>query len=129
MRLQGGYDVEFEPGSGTTLFNRYQTLHLQEGRRVVVYSAVFAPTALNTNIVHHWQHYDEAKEKWVTVTHATFPIVGGRDGGYRGYSWKLNVESGYWRVNVETPNGQLLGRIKFKIEMVSEDPKVERKTI
>ena len=42
-------------------------------------------------------------------------IAGGRDGGYRGYSL-TTVNSGNWRVNIETERGQLIGRVKFKVE-------------
>jgi hypothetical protein len=59
------------------------------------------------------RHYDEKTEKWVQALYLKFGIVGGRGGGYRGYSIKENVTPGKWRVDVMTERGQLLGRYRF----------------
>lgn len=48
----------------------------------------------------------------VTTDKLDYEVTGGRGGGYRGYTYKLNV-SGKWRVDEETEEGLLLGRIKF----------------
>ena len=37
--------------------------------------------------------------------------VGGRDGGYRGYTTKSTPAAGRWRVNIETSDGLLIGRV------------------
>ena len=44
--------------------------------------------------------------------------IGGRDGGYRGYSIKNDVTAGKWRVNVKTGDGKLIGRVGFTVEDV-----------
>lgn len=93
-----------------------QTLRIAEGSPVYFYSSVFSPTDINTDIVHQWQYFDEAKARWVPVNRIRFPIVGGREQGYRGYSVKSNVYPGLWRVDVETEYGQLIGRKRFEIE-------------
>lgn len=129
IKIPGGYDVEYEQVSKLNLFKRYQTVHVTPGRALYVFSSVFAPTKLNTNIVHHWQYYSESEGKWITSSRATYGIVGGRDAGYRGYSWKSNITPGYWRVNVETPQGQLIGRIKFLVEAAITPPQLEKKIL
>jgi hypothetical protein len=43
------------------------------------------------------------------------PVRGGRGGGYRTYSVKTGLTPGAWRVNVETPTGALLGRLRFNV--------------
>lgn len=129
IKIPGGYDVEYESQSKLHFLQRYPTVHVIPGRSLYVFSSVFAPTKLNTNIVHHWQYYNETQGKWITSTRAAFPIVGGRDAGYRGYSWKSNITPGYWRVNVETPQGQLIGRIKFFVEAASTAPRLEKKIL
>ena len=83
------------------------------------YSAVFAPSGVSTVILHEWQRYDAASGEWVTASTVRFPIVGGRDGGYRGYSFYKDVSEGKWRVNVITQYGQLIGRISFTVVEVS----------
>ncbi len=79
------------------------------------YSAVFAPTGISTIILHEWQRYDAATGEWTTSATVRFPIIGGRDGGYRGYSFIKDISAGKWRVNVITQYGQLIGRISFVV--------------
>jgi hypothetical protein len=85
---------------------------------------VFSPTHLDTQIVHEWQYYNPVDEEWQTTDTISFPIIGGRDGGYRGYSSKSTISPGRWRVNVETPHGQTIGRINFQVEEVSSLPEL-----
>src|SRR3989344_3742756 len=77
------------------------------------------------DIYHEWQHYDEVAKKWITISTIEFPIVGGRGGGYRGYSLSSNSRSGAWRVNVLTAYGQVVGRTSFKVIDVSESVELE----
>lgn len=97
-------------------FRSYHVYHQIPGEPVYVFTAVFSPTALNTNIIHNWQKYDEVKKKWISQSRVSLPILGGRDGGYRTYSNQSDLSSGLWRVDVETQQGQDVGRIKFLIE-------------
>jgi hypothetical protein len=96
------------------------TLHITRGGSAYAFSAVFAPTGLETTIFHEWQYYDGTE--WVTKAKLEFPIVGGRDGGYRGYSFKTGLAEGEWRVNVITSHGQLIGRIAFTVSIVEHLP-------
>ncbi len=95
------------------------------GESAYAYSAIFAPSGLSTIILHEWQRYDTATEEWVTTDTLRFPIVGGRDGGYRGYSIKTGITPGKWRVNVITQYGQLIGRISFTVIDVPAPPLLE----
>lgn len=82
--------------------------------RVYVYASIFAPVDLNTDIVHHWQRLEG--EEWITVNRLDYQITGGRDEGYRGYSYITNHRPGSWRVDVQTKRGQVIGRIRFEIQ-------------
>ena len=117
-KINGSYLVKAEkdPFFKTLFFG--QTLHLTTSESMYAYTAVFAPTDLKTTIVHHWQHYDENKKKWVSVAELPFDIVGGLRTGYKGYSWISKLDSGRWRVYVENSRGQVLGRIKFNVARV-----------
>lgn len=103
----------------------WQKIYLREpvkikpGEPVYAFSSVFAPTKLNTKIIHEWQWRDE-KGRWHTSSKIPFSISGGRDGGYRGYSVKSGLTEGRWRVNIETLNGQIIGRKVFVIEFSDE---------
>lgn len=95
------------------------TLHVNPGESLSVYSAVFAPIQLQTRILHVWQHYDDKSQDWKTVAVVSYRITGGRDGGYRGYSVKSMPAKGRWRVNIQTADGRLIGRVAFSVVPVS----------
>jgi hypothetical protein len=104
-----------------------KTIHIEKGYPVYIYTAIFSPANLNTEIVHHWQWYDESTKSWVSRNRLSFGIKGGRENGYRGYSLSNNIPQGKWRVFVETKRGQVLGKVSFRAEYVEE--KKETKTI
>ncbi len=92
-----------------------KTFFYQPGDTVFCFTAVFAPTLLNTRVIHHWQVYSSAHNAWLTTDRRPFKLTGGREKGYRGYTYKRHVKPGHWRVDVENQLGQVLGRISFEI--------------
>jgi hypothetical protein len=123
----GGYEVSYEPRAWYEFYRRYAPVfHRVRGETVYVYTAIFAPTGIATKVRHEWQYFDEARDEWVTESTYEFPIVGGRDGGYRGYTLKRDIAPGTWRVNVETDYGQLIGRVAFTVEATATTPILER---
>ncbi|MEX0828975.1 MAG: DUF2914 domain-containing protein [Nitrospirales bacterium] len=81
------------------------------------FSSVFAPVALQTTIYHHWQWRPfEEDASLMTTDRIPISITGGREKGYRWYTTKRRVQTGEWRVNVETEDGRVLGRITFVAE-------------
>lgn len=121
----GGYILYRESGSNCGFLCFRETIHIFPGEPVYAYSAVFAPTRLGTVIAHRWQRYDEASGRWQTQSVVSFPIRGGRDNGYRGYSMKSNVLPGKWRVDVITGGEQVIGRINFAVERAVAPPAIE----
>jgi hypothetical protein len=101
------------------------TIHTAPNEPVYIFSAVFAPSRLTTPIVHRWQYYNEVRGEWVTTNTLNFSISGGRQGGFRGYTYKTQMEQGKWRVSVETTRGQVLGDITFTVERVNTPVPVE----
>jgi hypothetical protein len=93
-------------------------MHVAPGDSLSLYSAVFAPIELNTRISHRWQWYDPKREKWTTLSTVSFPISGGRDGGYRAYTIKSKPKPGDWRVDIGTDDGRLIGRLRFDVSAV-----------
>lgn len=90
-------------------------VHVSPGEPVYAYSAVFAPVRFTARIVHDWQHYDPRRRRWVSVSVVAYPMSGGRDGGYRGYTIKRSPQDGDWRVDISTGDGHLLGRVRFTL--------------
>jgi hypothetical protein len=88
------------------------------GDSVYCFAAVFAPTALKEKIVHHWQQLQNGE--WRTTDKIGYHIVGGRDGGWRGYTLKKNITEGEWRIEVKTGEGRLLGRIPLEVTKAKE---------
>lgn len=83
------------------------------------FASVFAPTRLEEPITHHWQHWKSDQDEWTTTDRMTYRIYGGRDGGYRGYTFKKNIHPGDWRVDVINEDDQLLGRLNFSVKIDS----------
>lgn len=100
-----------------------QTVHVQPGEPLYFFSAVFAPADFDTEIVHNWQYRQGGD--WVPISSVSFPVVGGRAGGYRGYSKKANLRSGRWRVKVSTPGGRQLGQESFRVVSVDTTPNLQ----
>jgi hypothetical protein len=105
-----------------------QTVHITPGEPLSVFSAVFAPTSFSTAVVHRWQEYDATTGKWVTKAVIAFPITGGRDSGYRGYSTLSGLSTGKYRVSIETLSGQVIGQIYFTVQIVPIDPSLHTET-
>lgn len=122
---RGNYLVTVEKGkSWKDLFTRYEVIHEGPSNPIYAYSAVFSPTKFNFTLIHHWQWYDEGTQRWVSKAHAELPVVGGRDGGFRTYSHRTDLDEGRWRVSVETVTGAVIGKLHFKIVKIPVEPEV-----
>lgn len=128
-RVSGGYEVEGEKEKPWWLAPLPHIVHHVPGTPLFVYSAVFAPGAFSTNIVHHWERYDAVQGEWVTQTRIAFLLSGGRQGGYRGYSKSDTVVPGKWRVSIETVQGQVVGRVTFTVVDVGVEPILVTKSL
>lgn len=96
------------------------TVHFREGDSISVYSSVFAPSGISTDITHAWEYFDTRTNTWVSLGKIPFSISGGRGDGFRGYTEKTSVFEGKWRVFVLTKRNQVLGRIYFTLEKTEE---------
>jgi hypothetical protein len=105
-----------------SFLHRNGVFHEFTGETVYVYTAIFAPSGLSVQVLDQWQYYDPAKRSWITEATVSYPIEGGRDGGYEGYSEYPSPAPGAWRVNVVTQYGALIGQVSFTVEDVSNPP-------
>ena len=112
------YEAQGEPQSWLTRFGAPAVVHLTSGAPLYAYSAVFAPIKLNTTVQHRWQHYDAKAKRWRDVSRVSFKIFGGRDNGYRGYTITRHTAPGDWRVDVDLPDGHIIGRLSFTVVTV-----------
>jgi hypothetical protein len=129
-RQGAAYSVIAEPQPLTVAFNLARPiLHVAPGQSLTLYSAVFAPINLTTRIAHRWRWYDPKQKRWTLQSAVSFPISGGRAGGYRGYTVKSKPRPGSWRVDIDTEDGRLIGRVAFEVVAVSQPVSTEQKTL
>jgi len=92
-----------------------EVIHHAPGDTVYAFAAVFAPTDLRTQVYQRWQVYDSTAQAWRDTDRIGYDVVGGRQNGYRGYTYKRHVRPGEWRVTVETADDRPIGRIRFQV--------------
>jgi hypothetical protein len=115
----GQYQLAQQPSNWWVFWRKTSNdLEIAPGQRVYCVSSVFAPTGLNTKLFHRWQLYDK-KLGWKTQSYIGFSLVGGRENGFRGYTYKQNLAAGDWRVAVETENQKTVTVYAFSIKPVA----------
>lgn len=113
------YVVSFERHESYMFWRDHKLkFHYTNDEKVYIFSSIFAPTDLKKSVSHRWKWYNEINDEWDLVEDIDFEITGGRSGGFRGYSYKNNVKSGQWKVDVITEDGLVLGVIDFELVMV-----------
>jgi hypothetical protein len=88
---------------------------------IYCFTAVFAPVDLNTTIYHHWYHRPNDNRPFTHADKIPLKISGGREGGYRAYSFKQGLDPGDWRVDVETEDGRIIGRVAVTVMSQTEE--------
>ncbi|MGH1362958.1 MAG: DUF2914 domain-containing protein [Calditrichia bacterium] len=118
-RIEGQYKLKYESPSWYQFSKKSDNpFSYAPDDTVFCFTAIFAPTKLRKKVYHHWQQYSEKRGEWITTDKLSYQITGGRDGGFRGYSFKKNIQPGDWRVDVKTEDELLLGQIRFSIQPV-----------
>lgn len=91
------------------------------GEKIFCFTSVFIPTGIECTLYHRWMRKDPKSGKWMEYSRIGFPIRGGRQEGYRGFTFKRNLDAGRWQVRVETEDGRILGMTHFSVESVPEE--------
>ncbi len=108
------YQLAFEQGAWYQFWKRSDDPFRGE-EPAYCFTAVFAPVDMRTTIYHRWQ-YRLPGGNFSTTDRIAFTISGGREGGYRVYTAKQRLIPGDWRVDVETAEGRIIGRVRFRVE-------------
>lgn len=87
---------------------------------IYCFTAVFAPVALDATVYHHWYFRPNSSKPFAHADRIPIKISGGREGGYRAYTFKQRLDPGDWRVDVETEDGRIVGRVSVRVEERSE---------
>jgi hypothetical protein len=97
-----------EPGRAV---NRFSVSALK-GSGAIAFVAIRAPMGLEQTVVFEWRRNGEVVDRIPAEIH------GGSDSGWRTYSRKRNFPDdprGQWRVDLLTPDGQLIRRLDFVV--------------
>lgn len=110
------YHLSFEEGPWYAFWKRSDEVTGTD-HPVFAFSSVFAPVSLETTIFHHWQWKPQPESaSFSTTDRIPITISGGRERGYRFYTVKQRLLPGDWRVDVETEDGRLIGRMTLRVE-------------
>ncbi|NOU09396.1 MAG: DUF2914 domain-containing protein [Nitrospira sp.] len=82
---------------------------------IYCFTGVFAPVDLNTTIYHHWYFRPNSDKPFTHADKIPIKISGGREGGYRAYSFKQGLDPGDWRVDIEASDGRIVGRVSVTV--------------
>lgn len=78
--------------------------------RVYAWFSVSAPARWRQPVSFQWFH--DGRPAGRPLEHE---VSGGRDAGFRTWTFRRAPASGEWRVDLETDSGQLVGRVRFEV--------------
>jgi hypothetical protein len=84
------------------------------GDTVFCFSSIFAPAELRDKVYHCWYRKDEG-EGYQQIDRMGYSLIGGREEGYRGYTYKKNITPGDWKVVLRTGANKVLGVMTFSV--------------
>jgi hypothetical protein len=129
VNAPGRYTVTQEPPALWNFFQTNESIHIVAGDPLYAYTAIFSPALFNFPVIHEWQHYDQTKGSWATMSRIKLAVTGGSDGGWRTFSEVTPSAPGAWRMNVETVSGAVIGRIDFTVIEQGSEPTLKRRLI
>lgn len=99
--------------------NGDQKFLYREGDKVYLFFSIFSPSEFKDHVMIQWQYWTE--NGWQKSDNIKVGISGGRELGYRGYTYKQNIMVGQWRALIFSSDEREIGRISFDIEK-TENP-------
>ncbi len=115
QRVSAGYEVRYVPPPFYRFWRKWDDpFYYTAGEPAYCYTAIFAPRRIQIPVYHVWSRYVPGAG-WRVTDRIRFEISGGREAGYRGFTWKRTVYPGKWRVEVETEDERTLGLIDFTV--------------
>ncbi len=115
-KKNGEYLVSYERTEWYKFWRKNRKAYIHKpGDNMYVFTSIFAPSNLNKKVAHRWKWFSPHTNEWEVIDDINFEITGGRDEGFRGYTFKSNVMEGLWKVDVITKEGLVLGIIDFEI--------------
>lgn len=94
--------------------NGDQSFNAQFGDNIFFFSKIYSPARFSDQVNIRWMNKDP-KQGWVTWDVIPMNISGGREDGFRGFTYKSKYQPGDWRVQIETTDGREIGRLYFTV--------------
>ncbi len=121
VQQDGRYALQVETAPAWQFWrDQAPTVHLLEGEKLYGVSAVFAPLGVTAALEHRWEVHQAGG--WRQVYRRPFQSTGGRERGFRGYSWVLNPQPGDWRFIIATQDGRTIGILPVRVERGATRP-------
>lgn len=112
----GRYQLQVETGEKWQFWrDQSTTVHLPNDGILYGVSAVFAPRGVTAPLQHQWLRRNEEGD-WINSGLIRFTASGGREGGFRGYSYLSDAQPGDWRLIVATQDGRTISTVAFTLE-------------
>jgi hypothetical protein len=89
--------------------------------KIYFYAQIYSPARISDQVIVHWFQKDK-KGNWISTDKVPLKVQGGREEGFRGYTYKSNYTPGEWKIMVETSSGVEISRLYFEIFAVEKNP-------
>jgi hypothetical protein len=130
VRTEQVYHCSFKKPSWFQFLKKSERKYeYSRGDSVFCFTSIYAPTRLRKKVYHHWYFKNPETKKYTQTDKMGYRLTGGRQKGYRGYTYKKHIQTGRWKVMLKTDDKKTLGIIKF--EVIPRDPskQIKLKTI
>jgi hypothetical protein len=130
QKVDGAYVMKAEKPPFYLFWRRdSRPFRARPGDKACYVARIFAPTRFHHQVVIHWEQKDPATGRFLDRGKAPVSITGGREQGYRAYSFYENIPAGTWRAGVETEDGRAVGRLSFRVKEDKSPPDAPRRWI
>ncbi|MBC7428175.1 MAG: DUF2914 domain-containing protein [Bacteriovorax sp.] len=97
-----------------------KTFHAEPGDKIYFYSQIFSPARISDKIIVHWFKKNSVGD-WESMDKVPVAIKGGREEGFRAFTFKSNFDAGEWKIFVETSTGVEISRLYFDVVKVDKE--------
>lgn len=97
------------------------TFHAEPDDKIYFYSQIFSPGRISDQVIVHWFRKNSLGN-WENMDKVPVAIKGGREEGFRAFTFKSNFDAGEWKILVETSSGAEISRLYFDVVKVAQAP-------
>lgn len=95
------------------------TFHAEPNDKIYFYSQIFSPGRISDKVIVHWFRKNNMGD-WENMDQVPVAVKGGREEGFRAFTFKSNFDAGEWKILVETSSGAEISRLYFDVVKVPQ---------